>query len=109
MKHPVEGDFATTVTEAGVTVTFRPTNSIYSFYRLADSNEIGRLGPVSPARVQHAGPSGDTGDYAQDEVQDMATRIAAEVAASLSQIHDEEETERLATVRPPSVLSDEGD
>jgi hypothetical protein len=34
MKHPVESDFDTSVTEAGVTVVFKPTNSIYSFYRL---------------------------------------------------------------------------
>jgi len=83
MKHPVASDFDTSVTEAGVTVTFKPTNSIYSFYRLADTNDIARLGPVSLSRVRHAGPSGDTNDYTSDEVQDMAQRIAAEAAASV--------------------------
>jgi hypothetical protein len=39
MKHPLENDFDTSVTEAGVTVTFKPTNSIYSFYRLADTDD----------------------------------------------------------------------
>jgi hypothetical protein len=39
MKHPVKSDFDTAVTEAGVDVTFRPTNSIYIFYRLADSED----------------------------------------------------------------------
>ena len=69
MKHPVRGDFDTAVTEAGVNVTFKPTNSIYSFYRLAASEDIARLGPVSLERVRHAGPSSDTEDYPSDEVQ----------------------------------------
>jgi hypothetical protein len=63
MKHPVTGDFDTAVTEAGVNVTFKPTNSIYSFYRLAESEDVARLGPVSLEPVRHAGPSGDTEDY----------------------------------------------
>ena len=67
MKHPVKGDFDTAVNEAGVTVTFKPTNSIYSFHRLADSDDIARIGPVSPQRVRHAGPTGETGDYVSDE------------------------------------------
>jgi hypothetical protein len=83
MKHPVESDFDTAVTEAGVTVKFKPTNSIYDFYRLADSEDIARIGPVSPARVRHAAPSGDTEDYPSDEVRDMAQRIATEVAKSV--------------------------
>jgi hypothetical protein len=52
MKHPVRNDFDTTVTEAGVTVIFKPTNSIYSFYRLADGNDVARVGPVSLAGCQ---------------------------------------------------------
>jgi hypothetical protein len=83
MKHPVESDFDTSVTEAGVTVTFKPRNSIYSFYRLADTDDIARLGPVSPGHVRHAGPTGDTGDYAPNEVQDMAMRIASEAATAI--------------------------
>jgi hypothetical protein len=83
MKHPVESEFYTSVTEAGVTVTFKPTSSIYSFYRLADTDDIARLGPVSPGRVRHAGPTGETGDYAPDEVQDMAQRIASEAATAI--------------------------
>jgi hypothetical protein len=62
MKHPVESDFDTSVTEGGVVITFKPTNSIYSFNRLADTDDIARLGPVSPGYVQHAGPTGVTGD-----------------------------------------------
>jgi hypothetical protein len=83
MKHPVESDFDTSVTEAGVTVTFKPTNSIYSFYRLADTGDIARLGPVSPGHVRHAGPTGDTGDYVPNEVQDVAQRIASEAATAI--------------------------
>ncbi len=62
MKHPIRGDFDTAVTEAGVNVTFKPTNSIYTFYRLAGSDDVARLGPVSLGQVLHAGPRGDTED-----------------------------------------------
>jgi hypothetical protein len=81
MKHPARGDFHVIVTEAGVSVTFKPTNSTYSFCRLADGNDIARLGPVSFAGVQHAGRN--TGDYAAQAVQDMAQRLASEFAASV--------------------------
>jgi hypothetical protein len=83
MKHPVESDFDTSVTEAGVTVTFKPTSSIYSYYRLADTEDIARVGPASPGRVRHAGQAGDTGDYASNEVQDMALWIASEAATAI--------------------------
>jgi hypothetical protein len=99
MKHPVRNDFETAVSEAGVTVTFKPTNSIYSFHRLAESEDIARLGPVSLSRVRHAGPSGDTKDYPCNEVQDMAQRIASEVAASVWSVQDEEEADRLTLRR----------
>jgi hypothetical protein len=81
MKHPFRSDFHTVVTEAGVSVTFKPTNSIYSFYRLPDANDIARLGPISFAGVQHAGHN--TEDYPPDEVKDMAQRIASEFGASV--------------------------
>jgi hypothetical protein len=106
MKHPVRSDFDTAVTEAGVNVTFKPTNSLYSFYRLAESEDIARLGPVSPGSVRDAGPSGDTGDYPSDEVQDMAQRIAAEVGASVWSIQDEKETDKL-TLRGHSIGGDD--
>jgi hypothetical protein len=107
MKHPARNDFDTAVTEAGVTVTFKPTNSIYSFYRLGESDDVARL--VSLERVRHAGAGGDTEDYPPDEVQEMAKRIALEVAASVWPVQDEEEADRLTTVRPPPVVGDEGD
>jgi hypothetical protein len=55
----VRNDFDTALTESGVIVTFKPTNNIYSFYRLADG-DVARLGPVSLERVRHAGASGET-------------------------------------------------
>jgi len=109
MKHPVRNDFDAAATEAGVTVTFKPTNSIYSFYRLADTGDVARLGPVSPANIRHAGASGDTGDYPLDEVQEMAQRIASELAASVWLVRDEEQVDKLTTVGPAPVVGDEGD
>jgi len=109
MQHPVKGDFDTAVSEAGVTVTFKPTNSVYSFYRLTDSDDIARLGPGSPQRVQHAGPSSDTGDYASDEVQAMAEQIASETAASVWSVQDEAQTDKLTTAGPVPVVGDRGD
>ena len=109
MKHPVPSDFDTAISEAGVTVTFKPTRSIYSFYRLADANDIARVGPVSPGHVRHAGASGDTEDYPSDEVQDMAQHIASEVAASVWSVQDEEQADKLTTVRPAPVVGDRGD
>ena len=109
MKHSVQGDFATAVSEAGVTVTFKPTNSIYSFHRLADSDDITRIGPVSPQSIRHAGPSSDTGDYASDEVQAMAEQIASEAAASVWSVQDEAQADTLTTAGPVPVVGDRGD
>jgi hypothetical protein len=108
MKHPVRSDFDTAVTEAGMNVTFKPTNSIYSFYRLAESEDVARLGPVSLERVRHAGRSGDTDDYPSDEVQDMAHRIASDVGASVWSVQDEKEADKL-TLRGHSIGGDDDD
>jgi len=81
MKHPVRSDFRSVVTEAGVSVTFKPTNSIYCFYRVTDTNDIARLGPVLFAGVQRA--ERNTEDYPSDEVQDMAQRIASDFTGSV--------------------------
>jgi hypothetical protein len=106
MKHPIRGDFDTAVTEAGVNVTFKPTNSIYTFYRLAGSDDVARLGPVSLGQVLHAGPGGDTEDYLADEVQDMAQRFASEVGASVWSVRDEKEADKL-TLRSHSTGGDD--
>ena len=79
MKHPARSDFDTLVTEAGVHVTFTPTNSIYVFYRLRDPRNIERVGPVSFVGVKHA--KRNTGTYPSNEVKDMARRIASEFAS----------------------------
>lgn len=109
MRHPSRNDFAVAVTEAGVTVTFKPTGSIYSFYRLADGDDIARLGPVEAGNVRHAGATGDTGDYGADEVQAMAQRIAGEAGTAVWRVEDQKSADRMTTVRPPPVLGDEGD
>ena len=72
VKHPVKSDFHTVVTKVGVSVTFKPTNSMYSFDRLADND-------ASFVGVQHAGRN--TGDYPSNEVQHMAQQIALEYPA----------------------------
>jgi hypothetical protein len=80
MKDPTESDFEIKVFEAGVEAIFKPTQSHYLFYRLADAEDIARLGPVSPKSVRHAGPTGDTDAYLSDEVASMAHRLASEAA-----------------------------
>ena len=87
MKHPAGSDFHTVVTAAGVSVTFRPTNSTYNFYRSAET------GALSPAGIQHAGR--DTGGYPSDEVQDMAQQIASgHASVHFGPFQDEEEVNR---------------
>jgi hypothetical protein len=98
MKHPVRSDYDTVVSEAGVRVTFKPTNSIYSFYRLAGSDDIARVGPVSYAGVQHAGHN--TADYPADEVQKMAQRIASEFAASVWPMQPDKAADKQTLVTP---------
>jgi hypothetical protein len=60
-------------------VTFKPTESIYTFYLLADPADRKRLGGESPdGVVRHAGPTGDTGDYLEDDVHRLAWTLASE-------------------------------
>ena len=83
MKQPTEDDFTVAaVLESGVTVLFEPTQSSYTFYGLADPDDIKRFGPVSqePDNIRHAGPSGDTGEYQSDEVQGIAHSLASDAA-----------------------------
>ena len=42
MKHPTASDFAVEVSEANVSVIFKPTDSHYTFGRLADPEDIAR-------------------------------------------------------------------
>jgi hypothetical protein len=62
VKQPIETDFDVQNHDAGVDVTFRPTESQYSFVLLADRRSL------SPrASVRH----GKTGDYASGDVDDF--------------------------------------
>jgi hypothetical protein len=70
VKQPIETDFDVQNHDAGVDVTFRPTESQYSFLLLADRRSL------SPrANVRH-GKTGDTGDYAAGDVEATAFRVA---------------------------------
>jgi hypothetical protein len=104
MKHPARSDFAGVVTEAGVSVTFKPTNSIYTFYRQTAGEDVARLGPTAFAGVQHAGR--DTDDYPADEVQAMAQRIASELGAAVWSVQDEKEADK-KTLRGYSIGGDD--
>jgi hypothetical protein len=87
VEHPVRNDFHSVVDETGVNVTFKPTNSTYSFCRAADKSAIARLGPYSFVGVQHGGCN--TGIYPSDEVQAMAQQIASEYALVRGQFPDD--------------------
>ena len=78
MKRPTENDFEINVASGGVEAIFKPTNSHYSFNRLVDEKDIARFGPISAARVRHAGPTGDTADYSSGDVEAMALRLASD-------------------------------
>lgn len=80
MKHPIEKDFKVEKSDAAVVVTFEPTKSIYTFYRLANPDDIAKHGPIltEPDIIRHSGKTGDTGDYPSDEVQRMAHRLAVQ-------------------------------
>jgi hypothetical protein len=57
MKHPVRSDFYIVVTEAGVNVRFKPTNSVYSF-----------LGSLRPTTLDALDPSRSQASNTQDAI-----------------------------------------
>ena len=67
------------MTKAGVSVTFKPTNSTYIFVFIADNPVIARLGLLSFMGVQHGGRN--TEDYNSDEVEAVARQVASEQAS----------------------------
>jgi len=77
IRRPVKSDFHTVVTKTGLSVTFKPTKSIYIF--VLDNAVVQRLGPVSFMGVQHEGCN--TEDYNSDEVEAMALQVASEYAS----------------------------
>jgi hypothetical protein len=69
-------DFIVNVEESHVSVIFKPSDSHYSFGRLADPEDIVRHGPLSQSpNVRHA-KTGDTGDYPPEEVAQKAHSLA---------------------------------
>ena len=82
LKRPASTDFSVKVSDAGVEVTFHPTQSYYSFSRLADAEDIARHGHLSDdVRVRHGGATGDTAEYDSHEVLAEASRLASGAAA----------------------------
>jgi len=65
-------------------VTFKPTDSSYSFGRLADPEDIARYGPLSRLPNMRHGKTGDTGAYPPEEVAQMAHSLAVKAIKSLT-------------------------
>jgi len=76
MKQPTPSDFIVEVKESSVSVIFKPSNSDYTFHRLADADDIARYGPLSRSPNVEHGDTGDTGDYPSEEVAQMAHSLA---------------------------------
>jgi len=74
IRRPAKSDFHTIVTKTGLSVTFKPTKSTYSF--VTENAVIECLGPVSFIGVQHL--RRNTEDYNSDEVEAMARQVASE-------------------------------
>jgi len=51
MKQPTPSDFIVNVQESFVSVIFKPSNSDYTFHRLADADDIARLYVVRACRT----------------------------------------------------------
>jgi hypothetical protein len=71
MKQPTKADFDVEVHDGGVHVLFRPTESYYDYFLLADG------GLSREYHVRHAQPGG-IGDYVESEVEAMAYEVAKE-------------------------------
>lgn len=76
MKQPHEADFEIKHEGPNVIATFRPTGSRYSYSMLAKI-EWPKHGKISRVpNVRHAGPHGDTGEYINEYVAEMAYKLA---------------------------------
>jgi hypothetical protein len=76
MKNPTPSDFIVNVEESHVSVIFKPSDSHYSFGRLADPDDIARHGPLSRSPNARHAMTGDTGEYPSEEVARMAHSLA---------------------------------
>jgi hypothetical protein len=52
----------------------------HTFFRLAENNRLAIRTLSRDARVRHAGPTGDTGEYDPTEVMEMAYQQACQAA-----------------------------
>jgi hypothetical protein len=75
IRHPIESNFYVNVSEAAIEVVFAPTRRRYTYSRLIGHKEMSDLLSPNPL-VQHAGRTGDTGEYVPEDVQAMAYRVA---------------------------------
>ena len=73
----MEADFDVQVREGGVDVTFRPTESHYSYGLLVDPYDIARLGHLSRSPNARHAKTGDTGEYPSGDVEATAFRLAS--------------------------------
>ena len=63
-----------------MSVIFKPSNTDYTFHRLADAEDIARYGPLSQSpNVRHGNT---TGDYPSEEVARMAHLLAVKAITS---------------------------
>jgi hypothetical protein len=81
MKHPTPSDFTVEAKEGHVSVIFKPSDSHYNFDHLADPEDIARYGPLSRSNVRH-GKTGDTGEYPENEVAQMAHTLAVKAVTT---------------------------
>jgi hypothetical protein len=86
VKQPIENDLDVQNHDAGGDVTFRPTESQYSFVLLGDRRSL-----PPRASVRH-GKTGDTGDYASGDVEATAFRVAC---AAIKSSRDKAASENL--------------
>jgi hypothetical protein len=71
MKQPTKTDFHVEVDDAVIRIFFRPTESHYDYYLLAD-------GGLSRAPIIRHAKTGDTGNYAESDIEEMAYELAQE-------------------------------
>jgi hypothetical protein len=81
MKHPTPSDFAVDVTDTHVNLMFKPSGRSYTFGRLADPEDIARYGPLARRLETHIG-TGDTGEYPEHEVAQMAYTLAVKAVTT---------------------------
>ena len=83
IRRPVKSDFHTVVRKTGLSVTFKPTKSIYIF--VPDNAVVQRLDSVSFMGVQLEGRN--TEDYNSDEVEAMARQVVRIRIGSVLSFH----------------------